>query len=83
MQAWRAQYEAQRQYNSLSALPGLQVSTLVLAGDQDRLAQPEDAQLLTSLIPNSRHLINYEQADLFHQHLLHFLGQPDLMKSAV
>ena len=81
-QAWRAQYDAQRQYCSLSALPGLQLPTLVLAGAQDRLVPIEDGQLLASRIPNAQlvilpdsgHLINYEQADLFHQCILQFLA---------
>lgn len=83
MYAWRAQYLAQRQYTSLPALPTIPVPTLVLAGEQDQLAHVEDAQALAAHIPQSRlkiisgsgHLINYEQPDLFHHHILTFLGQ--------
>lgn len=82
MYAWRAQYLAQRQYSSLPFLSDIQVPTLVLAGEQDRLALVEDAEVLAShigqarpkIIPDSGHLINYEQPKLFHKHVLNFLG---------
>lgn len=82
MYAWRAQYGAQQQYTSIPFLNAIQMPTLVLAGEQDRLAHVEDAQLLASfirdsslkIIPGSGHLINYEQPDLFHEHVLDFLG---------
>jgi 3-oxoadipate enol-lactonase len=45
MYAWRAQYLAQQPYTSLPALSGIQVPTLVLAGEQDRLASVEDAEV--------------------------------------
>lgn len=83
MYAWRAQYLALRQYAGLPALNSIQVPTLVLVGEQDRLAHVEDAELLATnirnsrlkIIPHSGHLVNYEQPDLFHEHTLSFLGR--------
>lgn len=83
MYAWRAQYLAQRQYTSLPFLSAIQVPTLVLAGKQDRLAHVEDAEVLADhirhsslkIIPGSGHLINYEQPELFHEHVLNFLSR--------
>lgn len=80
--AWRAQYGAQRQYNSQSVLSLLQAPTLVLSGEQDRLAPLADGQWLSTHIPQaslqiiegSGHLINYEQPTLFHEHILTFLA---------
>ncbi|WP_198174717.1 alpha/beta fold hydrolase [Spirosoma arboris] len=81
--AWRAQYLAQQHYSSLLFVHTIQVPTLVLAGEQDRLAHVDDAELLAStiqhaglvIIPGSGHLINYEQPDLFHEHILDFISR--------
>lgn len=81
MHAWRAQYKAQQQYSGFPSVCSIRVPVLLLAGEQDRLAHREDAERLAAainhaqlaIIPDSGHLINYEQPDLFHQHILDFL----------
>ena len=82
MYAWRAQYLAQQAYTSLPALRTVQVPTLVMASQQDRLAHVDDAEVLAAsirqsrlvIIPDAGHLMNYEQPDLFHQSIVDFLG---------
>lgn len=82
MSAWRAQYEAQRQHVISPGLHTIQAPTLVLAGEQDRLAPLEDAHQLAAhirdtqlqILPGSGHLLNYEQPALFHACLLGFLA---------
>lgn len=83
LSAWRAQYQAQRQHVIHPGLSTLRAPTLVLAGEQDRLAPLEDAHLLAAhiryaqvqLLPGSGHLLNYEQPALFHASLLSFLAR--------
>jgi 3-oxoadipate enol-lactonase len=79
--AWKAQYEAQKQFDSRGMLHQIGVPVLMMAGTEDRLAHPEDSELLAARIPGaaikvfpgSGHLINYEQPELFHQSILDFL----------
>lgn len=80
--AWRNQYAAQRAFDLVAQLPQLAVPTLILAGGHDRLAHPEDAQLLARhlpqaelvLLPEAGHLLNYEQPVQFHAAVLRFLS---------
>jgi pimeloyl-ACP methyl ester carboxylesterase len=59
----------------------INVPTLIIAGREDGVRKPEDAQFLHHRIPNSQieiiddagHLMNLEQPDMFNQTLLAFL----------
>ncbi len=81
--AWRNQYLAQQQFDGTSLLSAIKVPTLILAGEQDRLAHLQDSEILAQnienaileIIPHSGHLINYEYPDLFHKHVLDFLSK--------
>jgi pimeloyl-ACP methyl ester carboxylesterase len=64
-----------------SALPNINVPTLIFVGAEDKVTTPEAAQKLQELIPNSAlrvlekagHLSNLEAADSFNLHLQSFL----------
>lgn len=80
--AWKNQYLAQREYNVVDRLAEIKLPTLILAADQDPFASLEDARILQegigestlNIIPQSGHLMNYEQPELFHQCILEFLS---------
>jgi len=62
-------------------LPEIDVPTLIIAGREDRVRKPEDAEFLHRAISNSRleiienagHLMNMEQPEIFNQTLWTFL----------
>jgi pimeloyl-ACP methyl ester carboxylesterase len=51
---WLYQLGALAAWTSLALLPWLDVPTLILAGDEDRVVPPLNARLLHALIPDSR-----------------------------
>jgi 3-oxoadipate enol-lactonase len=59
--------------------------TLIIAGREDAIRKPEDAEFISRGIRNSHleiiddagHLMNMEQADVFNRLLLSFMGEPD------
>ncbi|HTD03910.1 3-oxoadipate enol-lactonase [Undibacterium sp.] len=62
------------------ALTGIQLPVLVVAGIHDQSTPPEDGKLIAERIGGARyieleaaHLSNWEQTELFNQHLLTFL----------
>lgn len=81
--AWKNQYLAMQSFDVVAQLSKIKVPTLILAGEDDRLAHLEDSILLVDKIENailktiskSGHLINYEYPDLFHNYILEFLQE--------
>jgi 3-oxoadipate enol-lactonase len=79
--AWKRQYVAQQQFNVVDTLCEITAPTLILAGEEDRLAHLEDSKILARHIQNSTlhvfpgagHLINYESPKLFHRCVRDFL----------
>lgn len=79
--AWKNQYLAQRAYNVVESIEKIKLPTLIINGELDLFATLEDAKLLNDkiehsvlkVIPQSGHLINYENPALFHQYVLDFL----------
>ena len=64
-------------------LADISVPTLIIAGHEDRVRKPADAELIHQGIKNSRlqiideagHLMNMEQPEVFNQALLRFVSQ--------
>lgn len=48
------QFQAFAEFDCSRVLPGFQVPTLVLTGDQDRLVAPQNSKFIASLIPGAR-----------------------------
>ncbi|HTE25737.1 alpha/beta fold hydrolase [Flavitalea sp.] len=79
--AWKNQYLAQRNYNVVDSIDKIKLPTLIINGEFDLFATLEDAKLLRdkiehsvlNVIPQSGHLINYENPELFHKYILDFL----------
>jgi 3-oxoadipate enol-lactonase len=79
--AWKRQYVAQQQFDVIDSLCHIAVPTLILAGEEDRLAHLDDSKILAKHIKNSTlhvfpgagHLINYESPKLFHRYVRDFL----------
>ena len=78
---WRRALEAMRGFDRRAALGQIAAPTLLVAGEQDRVAPPDTlaamaqaipaAQLLT--LPGAGHLPHLEQPDAFDAALMHFL----------
>lgn len=68
--------------DTTAALPHMALKTLVLVGEFDTLTPPADAEALVAglpqatlqVIPAAAHLSNLENAAVFNEHLLTFLG---------
>lgn len=66
-----------------SSLPGITVPVLIMVGDRDLLTPPSVSQAMKEkipnselhLIPNSAHLSNIENPEVFNKHLMEFLGK--------
>ena len=65
------------------SLPKIQVPTLILVGEQDKITPPELSEKMHALIPNSKlqilpnaaHLSNLEEPEEFNSNLLSFLRE--------
>lgn len=81
--AWKNQYLAQREFNSVGSLQKIITPTLIIAAENDRLAHVADSLLLAEnisgaelkIISGSGHLCNFEQPEVFHRHVQQFLQQ--------
>ncbi len=70
--------------DSRGLLPAIQVPTLVLVGEEDRLTPPAEAELIASAIPEARletipqagHLANLENPEAVNDALARFLAAP-------
>jgi 3-oxoadipate enol-lactonase len=70
-------------FNSLKRLGEIKVPTLIVTGDQDTTVTPTRQQILVDsiagarqvLIPGAGHAVPVDQADIFNQVLLNFLGE--------
>jgi pimeloyl-ACP methyl ester carboxylesterase len=51
------QYQAFAEFDCSNALPNIQVSTLVMTGDLDRLVSPQNSKFIASLIPGARLIV--------------------------
>ncbi|WP_447594529.1 FAD-dependent monooxygenase [Stenotrophomonas rhizophila] len=76
---WQRLLDAMIGFDGRPRLPHIHVPTLVIGGDEDRLATPEDAQVLLDGIPGARlsmlrggHLMNVESPDAFLSELERF-----------
>lgn len=76
---WQRLLDAMIGFDGRPRLPHIHVPTLVIGGDEDRLATPEDAQVLLDGIPSARlsmlrggHLMNVESPDAFLSELERF-----------
>ncbi|OYT58532.1 hypothetical protein B6U70_00180 [Euryarchaeota archaeon ex4484_162] len=75
------QVRAIRWHNTLDRLNLIEVETLVLAGDKDRLVSPENAKILAERIPSSKvivfenigHAMHLESPEKFNKTVLNFL----------
>lgn len=82
VEAWTAQYAAQREFDGRSALADIAAPTLVLCGGEDALVSRADAELLAGAIPDVRlrvlpgagHLVNIEEPREFLATVAEFLG---------
>lgn len=69
--------------DSSADLPGINVPTLAIVGEEDRLSPPSEVESMIAAIPNGRlvripgagHLSNLEQPEAFNAALLAFLDQ--------
>ncbi len=67
--------------DTTSFLPKIQVPTLILVGEQDKITPPEQSRKMQSsiqnselhIIPQSGHFTNLENPTVFNTHLLNFL----------
>jgi pimeloyl-ACP methyl ester carboxylesterase len=67
--------------DSLDALPGIDVPTLVIVGEHDVITSPAESQKMVERLPNARlevlagagHMSNFENADEFNEALTRFL----------
>jgi len=81
LHAFKRQYLAQREFDFRNNLRLIQAATLVLAGELDVLATVGDSAAIArgipraemSIIPNTGHLSNLEQPELFHKAFIGFL----------
>lgn len=81
--AWKNQYLAQRKYNVVDHIFKIKSPTLILNGECGPFATLADAKILSDkiensviqIIPQSGHLINYENPELFHKYILDFLNE--------
>ncbi|MEI9913224.1 MAG: alpha/beta hydrolase [Bacteroidota bacterium] len=81
--AWKNQYLAQREYNVVDSIDKIKLPALIINGELDLFATLEDAKVLNEkiersilkVIPQSGHLINYENPELFHEYILDFLKE--------
>ncbi len=72
---------AERKETCLS-LDRVKVPTLILCGEHDVVTKPEQSESLNKniknsvlhLIPDAGHMSNLEQADIFNQHIQHFIN---------
>ena len=75
------QVRAIRWHNTLDRLNLIEVETLILAGDKDRLVSPENAKILAERIPSSKvivfenigHAMHLESPEKFNKTVLNFL----------
>ena len=51
------QYQAFAEFDCSNALPNIQVPTLVMTGDLDRLVSPKNSKFIASLIPGARLIV--------------------------
>jgi pimeloyl-ACP methyl ester carboxylesterase len=78
---WLRLLDALLGYDGTARLGDIRMPTLVLAGDEDRLASPADARQLAEGIPAARlevlpggHLVNVESQEAFIGHIARFLA---------
>lgn len=78
--------EAMAETDHGSALAGIDVPTLVLVGDHDRVTPPEESRRIAAAIPRAEfdilghagHLSHMEQPDAFNHRLERFLGSVEM-----
>jgi pimeloyl-ACP methyl ester carboxylesterase len=81
LHGFKWQYLALREFDVMTKIKSIKAPTLVIAGEKDAMAHLEDAHLIVQNIPNASlqvipdtgHLFNYENENLFNKSVLDFL----------
>ena len=84
-EAYNAQLEGILAWESYSRLAEIEVRTLVIHGESDRLVPPGNARLIAArvpgaklvMIPHASHIFATDQPDLAHEAILSFLANQD------
>jgi 3-oxoadipate enol-lactonase len=84
-EAYNAQLQGILAWESYSRLSAIEVRTLVIHGESDRLVPPGNARLIAEripgaklvMIPHASHIFATDQPNLTHEAILDFLTNPD------
>ena len=87
-EAYTAQLQGILAWESCSRLSAIDVRTLVIHGESDRLVPPGNGKLIAEriagaklvMIPHASHIFATDQPDRTHQAILHFLANQDKRK---